>query len=159
MKNILFILSLPLFYSCHKLGDSISTPVVKTYEQAWDSIGLQYEKKYWFQHESLPPDEYDTIIFHSDKSITEIYPAVPPSGASASITYFPTHNDVYYYKDLRTNTEVTCIKFFPMNDTFTGHFPLHDYLSKDTAILIPGNGIVWAFEFPLDRLLLNILAY
>lgn len=76
MKNILLLLVCLSVWGCQK-----SNNVTPSYSSAqiWDSVGIQYEKKYiikiasytsvtWIDTLNIPGD---TLIFHSDSTITE----------------------------------------------------------------------------------------
>ena len=62
---LMLFLGITLFMlSCKK--KETPTPTF-TDAQIWDSVGLQYEKKYWITGNKLP----DTFILHSNQTITE----------------------------------------------------------------------------------------
>lgn len=67
MKKLSLILLVVL--CCCKKSTTVNNPqnyVHFTFQQIWDSLGFVYEQKYWI------PYNNDTLIFHSDNSITEV---------------------------------------------------------------------------------------
>lgn len=67
-----YLLILAVFVvGCKKNDNPNPFRVVKyTYADVWNSIGVQYEKKYWLSDRNKPP-YFDTLIFHANNTITE----------------------------------------------------------------------------------------
>lgn len=75
MKRVILISTLAIIiFSCTKSKNN-SNPqdyVHFTQSQIWDSIGFKYETKYLIR-KSGNTDYNDTVIFHADNTITELY--------------------------------------------------------------------------------------
>jgi hypothetical protein len=122
-----------LLGGCRK--DKNNAQVAYNLEQAWDSTHIKYEQKYhqtyvnsWANGYSILPD---TIIFHSDKSITEI------SSGGTSILIYPSY---FVYGN--------CISFLKVSDTAIAHLPFHNNISfSDTGRIFVANDTIFELYF------------
>ena len=68
MRKILILLVFVV--GCKKAEQSSPFKVVTySYGDVWESVGIQYEKKYWLLNSIMP----DTLVFHNDNTITELF--------------------------------------------------------------------------------------
>ncbi len=125
MKNLLLFVLVCCLFACKK--KDTPSPANDFYV-AWDSLHMNFEKKYWFTN--LPSAiKVDTLIFHHDKSLTEIKPD------SGSITYTPwCYNYVNTVQVGGTTESSVIIKYHLANESPNG-FYLHDDLLKDTVLM------------------------
>lgn len=131
--NLVCILGLfLLLVSCEK--EKKDEPVVrnypKTYAEALDSMQIRYEKKYLYKGGVA---NKDTIIFHADGTITEINPTPP----AESLTFRPQNSGDYCFVFQSYPIKDIAVRFYPINDTLTKKFVLHDYLVYDTVVMKP----------------------
>jgi len=131
MKYLLLTLCLVLIFTSCKKKNSAS-PVTPTYTSAqiWDSLHLQYEHKYWLTEEG-GYFAIDTIIFHSDGSITEFHDIYYYPGALDSVRYKP-NGICLHVTALHTYYDTGfAIQYQPLLDSALGYY-LHDMMLGDT---------------------------
>lgn len=131
MKKLIFVLL--IFAACNK-SPFTTTPTYTT-EQIIDSTGIVRGKIYRVQYVYPTGSKYDTIIFNSDNSITEIT-------RRDSLTFMPVYFNATTYPAIDTDGHTvigTSYKFYMhMNaDTVLSH-RFYNQLTKDTGIVYGG---------------------
>lgn len=108
-----------------------------TFQQIWDSIGFQFEKKYW-----TGTFYNDTIVFHSDYSVTEYCHTYYAGDSLKFQCYFSsldTAIDSIFIKNGDTMgiyKRRLYLKVYRQPDNQTSNeFCFHYYLTNDTATI------------------------
>lgn len=66
----IFIFVVVVLIGCRKKTESNSFKVLQyTYADVWATVGIDYEKQYWCTYKG----KGDTLIFHSNNTVTEKY--------------------------------------------------------------------------------------
>jgi hypothetical protein len=139
MKNFLFLFAFLIAFGCRKQENTVTSPVITSHfssQQVWDSVGFKYEKKYWA---SMPPRP-DTLIFHMDHTVTEIWMGSSVTfkidfiGSDSSVRRF--HSGIPYIDpDYFSFENGMGVKLWSIPDTLSPFAILHYSLKSDTGFL------------------------
>ncbi len=161
MRNLIICC---LFFSvlgCKKTSNTIPNPQAYThftFQQIWDSIGFQFEKKYW-----TGTFYNDTIVVHSDYSVTEYCHTYYYGDSLKFQCYFSAVDTAIADSIFVVNGDTTgtfkrrlYLKVYRQPDSQTANdFCFHYYLTNDTATIslsyqnISGAyGPIWYFYAP-----------
>ena len=142
MKNILFIFVCLSLFACKKTN--ISAPSYST-TQIWDSVGIQYEKKYWATSSSI--EIPDTFILHANNSITEI---LSDTSVTFNIIIKPIYenynlNNVFKWTSFSLDCYSLINKPYGESHSLLNSNLYHAFTSNDSMAMTRLNDSTWSF--------------
>lgn len=152
MKNVLICLALIGCFGCHKSPKNPQDYPHLTSQQIWDSIGFIYEKKYFAFVDNHYNLYRDTIVFHSNHTITEICPSsheYPPHFLQIDFpfSYIGVDSLIEWNTHSGKYSRQLFLVFNTINDTITNACILHDYLVNDKGYMTTPADTVHNFSF------------